>query len=492
MTPAVAELGFDTTKKEALIGDGATAGGIRLAKKNLGEILVATQIVANTNDYNPTGLKHARKLIMSTDASRDLTGIVPSSPGDTTDGRELTVYNGGTNNLVLRDQNASSSAANRFDLGGSDITLQPKASVTLRYRTQGGLNRWELDASTAGAAVATGAVIARTLSASALGMSMINGTLAASVAGSALTVAIKTLAGNDPSALDPVYVVFRNETAASGDYVVLTVTAATSLVISSGSSLGASNSVAFRVWIVGFNDAGTFRLGAINCRSSSGILPLAAWGIASSTAEGGAGAADTTQTFYTGAAVAAKAYTPLGYMTWEAGLPAAGTWSAGPTRTQLAGPGIPLPGTPLKKERLSTGAVATGTTIIPHDDTIPQSTEGDLVLSKAIVPSSAANLLRVSAALCLSSTIATYLTAALFQDAGANALTVAAVWQSAAARETIVTLDHLILAGVSVSTTFNIRCGGSGAGTMTVNGNSGSRFYADMLNSYIDIQELMG
>lgn len=40
MTSAAGEVGFDTTKKEALIGDAVTAGGGRLAKKNVREILV--------------------------------------------------------------------------------------------------------------------------------------------------------------------------------------------------------------------------------------------------------------------------------------------------------------------------------------------------------------------------------------------------------------------------------------------------------------------
>ena len=93
----------------------------------------------------------------------------------------------------------------------------------------------------------------------------INGTLVPSVAANALTIAIKTLAGNDPSAADPVHVVLRNATAATGNYVVLAITAATSLVISSGSTLGAASNTPFRVWIVGFNDAGTFRLGAQVC-----------------------------------------------------------------------------------------------------------------------------------------------------------------------------------------------------------------------------------
>jgi hypothetical protein len=46
---------------------------------------------------------------------------------------------------------------------------------------------------------------ARKLAASALGFAMINGTLVPSVSGGALTVSLKTVAGNDPSATDKLH-----------------------------------------------------------------------------------------------------------------------------------------------------------------------------------------------------------------------------------------------------------------------------------------------
>jgi hypothetical protein len=246
-----------------------------------------------------------------------------------------------------------------------------------------------------------GSVSAVKLAASALGsgVSMVNGTLVMSVAGSALTVALKTLAGTDPTASDPVYVVFRNTTPATGDYTVITVTSATSVVVSSGSTLGTVNAQAFRVWVVGFNDAGTFRLSVINCLNPNpwNIFALSQFSIASSTAEGGAGAADSVFVFYTGAAVTSKAYTVLGYATWETGLATAGTWSAGPTRLELFRPWTPLPGAVISQVETFTGAVATGTTVLPSDDTIPQITEGDQYMTQAIIPTSAANVLNVEA-----------------------------------------------------------------------------------------------
>jgi len=173
--------------------------------------------------------------------------------------------------------------------------------------------------------------------------------LAVSASGSALTIALKGADGSDPSGSNPVVLDFPNVTATTGTPSTITQTAAASLVLSSGSTLGVTSATAFRVWIVAFNDAGTLRLGAILCTTlSSGALtiyPLGSSGIASSTAEGGAGAADNAQTFYTGTAVTSKAYVVLGYAEWGALGLTAGTW----TTTNLAalrlyGPGVRLPG----------------------------------------------------------------------------------------------------------------------------------------------------
>lgn len=210
----------------------------------------------------------------------------------------------------------------------------------------------------------------------------INLALSASVGSNALTIAIKGRDGNNPSPSNPVLIPYRSATAANGDYSWLTLTSAASFVMSSGSTGGARDGIPFRFWIVSFNDAGTQRLGIINCVTSvagvgagsdvTQIYPLKGWGLASSSAEGGAGAADSAQVFYTGTAVSSKAYTVLGYATFEAGLATAGTYASVPTRLQRWMPGMPLPGDVIQTARNDTGAVATGTTTMPQDDSIPQ------------------------------------------------------------------------------------------------------------------------
>jgi hypothetical protein len=334
----------------------------------------------------------------------------------------------------------------------------------------------------------------------AVGYTLINGTLVHSRTGNAETIAVKTLAGADPSAADPVLVVFRDQAATTGGYVVRTLTAALSLTLSSGSTLGFTSAIAARLWFAIFDDAGTLRLAAINClttaanagsgRNVTAIYPLQGWGIASSTAEGGAGAADSAQVFYTGVAVSSKAYAVVGYSTWESGLATAGTWNTAPSRTQLFGAGVPLPGNVIQTVRAPDGAVATGTTQIPRDNTIPQNTEGDQYQSMAITPSSAANGLRVRSAAQLANTSSLFIALALFKDSVANALAVSTTWSGSADRNLRGTVDAFLLAESTSAITFKMRAGADGAGTTSYNGEAGAQRWNGAAASYIEAEEI--
>lgn len=218
------------------------------------------------------------------------------------------------------------------------------------------------------------------------GLALKNCTLAGSVSASALTIALKTAGGSDPSSSSPCVVVFRNATAATGTTSAITVTAATSLAISSGSTLGTTNGIPFRIWITGFNDAGTFRLGAIKASGASNFYSLDESLLISSTAEGGAGGADSAGVFYTGTAVSSKAYRTLGFMTWNSGLATAGTWSAGPDVIQLYSMGMAKPGQPIGNS-ISATAVAGG-------NCNTTSSYVDSTLTATITPKSAANYIQ--------------------------------------------------------------------------------------------------
>lgn len=326
---------------------------------------------------------------------------------------------------------------------------------------------------------------------------IINGTIVESNATNAATFAIKTLAGTDPSASDPVLVCFRNATVGTGTYVYRNITAATSLVLSSGSTLGAANGIPFKAWLVLFDDAGTIRLGAINCLSGKSVYRLGQFPIASAVSEGGAGAADSAHVFYANATVTSKPYLPFAVASYESGLSAAGSWNASPTRLQLYGHGLPLPGTEIQIQQNITSAVATGMTTLPHDDSIPQYNEGDTYLTQAITPSSAANLFEIEWKGSWASTAAAFIVSALFQDAAIGAPNaLAAVATQCVANNKIVAPSGsrwVQLAGVAggTATTFTVRAGGESAGTTTFNGESGARLLGGVMASFLTIKEIM-
>lgn len=331
---------------------------------------------------------------------------------------------------------------------------------------------------------------------------LINGQIVASVAANALTFAIKTQDTDaDPSAGDPVYAIVPDGV---GGWDILTLTAATSITISNGSTLGVvANSQAFRIWLAGINDAGTFRLAAINpvvqdaayplTGGALSILPLNEGIAISSTAEGGIGGADSAGVIYSGVAVAAKYMRVLGFATYENGLAAVGAWAAAPSVTKLLGPGTLKPGGLVQRVKGSTGASAiSGTTLIPYDDTIPQITEGIEMITQAIVPTSKANVLRVRAALNVSYTVIAHVVAALFQDATAGALAAKAQFVAATNAMVLIDVEYMIVAGTTTSTTFRVRAGGSTAGTIRLNGASAARLLGGQMLSSLEVEELMG
>ena len=133
------------------------------------------------------------------------------------------------------------------------------------------------------------------------------------------------------------------------------------------------------------------------------------------------------------------------------------------------------------------GSLATNTTAIPVDDTIPQITEGGEVMTLAITPSDTTSTLRIDVVVHASNDNDAQMRIALFQDSTANALA-AASQIGAVSLMSNMTLTHHMTAGTTSSTTFKVRCG-SGSGTTTFNGFGGARKYGGVLSSSITITE---
>lgn len=139
-----------------------------------------------------------------------------------------------------------------------------------------------------------------------------------------------------------------------------------------------------------------------------------------------------------------------------------------------------------------TGALATGTIVLPFDDTIPQSSEGNEYLTATIVPLYASSVLQVDVSIVLASSFAgtTAMSAALFRDSGASALAAGTMLSPSANSPMTISFRHRVSAGSTVATTFRVRGGSSGAGTTTFNGNAGARGFGGVMASSITITEI--
>jgi hypothetical protein len=154
-----------------------------------------------------------------------------------------------------------------------------------------------------------------------------NLSLAFSVGSNALTCNVKTRAGATASSTDPVSAAMRNATLATGDFNVRNITAALSLVISSGSTLGHLNATAGFIYWYLIDNAGTLELAA-------STTYLGVNGIVTTVAEGGAGAADSATVVYS---ATARSNVPFICVCRTIDTQTtAGTWAAVPTAVQLA------------------------------------------------------------------------------------------------------------------------------------------------------------
>lgn len=144
-------------------------------------------------------------------------------------------------------------------------------------------------------------------------------------------------------------------------------------------------------------------------------------------------------------------------------------------------------------QRLNTqvSAVATGTTVIPLDDTQPLVAEGNQYMSLAITPTNSNSVLYIEVSLMLSSSAATNTPiVALFKDADGGALAAVAGPKVAGAGDmTKVVLSHSMTAGTTSAITFKVRAGFNGAGTTTFNGTAGGRLFGGFASSSIVILE---
>lgn len=146
-----------------------------------------------------------------------------------------------------------------------------------------------------------------------------------SVNANALTIGVYgTDTGAAPTTLKPVEIIFRNGSDSTGNYVKRQITAATTLVVPSGTTLGTANGVEAALWIYAIDNDGTVELGV----SQFSIVDTSL--LVSSTAiSGGA----TAGVLYSTSARTSKPARLIGKILSTQAT--AGTWATNPSTYQI-------------------------------------------------------------------------------------------------------------------------------------------------------------
>jgi len=145
----------------------------------------------------------------------------------------------------------------------------------------------------------------------------------------------------------------------------------------------------------------------------------------------------------------------------------------------------------LQQVNTQTGAVATGTTIFPEDDSIPQNTEGDEYMTLSITPKSATSVINIEAHVFYSNTNSTRAGTGLFKDSDADALAFTSNFVDDLTSMSNMQVFYSETSGNTTARTYKIRCGNiQTAGTFTFNGQGGNRKFGGTVLSTIRILEI--
>lgn len=417
---------------------------------------------------------------LSTDASRDLTGLAGGS-----DGRLAYIHNVGAQNLVLKDESASSSAANRFALNG-DYTVAGDTSVILQYDSTSA--RWRLFGQQA--------------------------TSGSSPPFDDATAIVK--GSGDATKL----LRFEVDGLTTGTTRVLTPQDASYTIENTGHASkhvsGGSDSIKLDDLAAPDDNtdlnASTLAHGLVKKLSGSAAdfyNGAGNWAVPSGVSDGDKGditvsSSGTVYTIDNGVVTFAKMQAISADVLL--GNDSSGTTvqeitctsfirtvlddaSATDVRNTIgAAPTTPI-GVMVQKARTDTGTANSGSTAAVMDDTIMQNTEGVEFITQAITPTAIGNLIHVRAQIYCTPSVAAFIIASLFIDTTANALVSTPAFDTTATGGSPLTLDYWYTAVDTSAHTFKVRAGLDRAGTVTFNGSSGSRYLGGVMNSFLECIE---
>lgn len=152
----------------------------------------------------------------------------------------------------------------------------------------------------------------------------------------------------------------------------------------------------------------------------------------------------------------------------------------------------PQSGQTIQTVHVQDGALNSGSTALPIDNTTPQNTEGNQYMSATITPTSASSKLVIEATLNFARDLGSdAIVAAIFQDATVNALSVAYVAQGGGSSNGFqIKIRYEIVSGTTSATTFKIRVGGDGTAILYFNGDSsGNPLFNGLVASTMTVTE---
>jgi len=166
-----------------------------------------------------------------------------------------------------------------------------------------------------------------------------------------------------------------------------------------------------------------------------------------------------------------------------------GTWNGGIIGVGYGGSGVDSSNPVIQQLRTSTSSVITCNTAVPIDNTIPQITEGNQVLTLAITPKNASNILMIEAYIQGTIGAANTIVMALFVDSTANALA-CSFFGIATNFNTQFSVRYYLAAGSTSARTYRLRVGPQSS-TFYVNGaNGGGALFGGVMRSYMFITEM--
>jgi hypothetical protein len=177
---------------------------------------------------------------------------------------------------------------------------------------------------------------------------------------------------------------------------------------------------------------------------------------------------------------------------WGSGLPTAGVDGQVLTSdgTNWASEAAPGGGKVVQVVNVIDSTFKTTTVAIPHDDTIPQNTEGMELMTLAITPTSATNKLIIFCSANIACSTGPRIGAiALFQDTTVGALASIVHMVAATEQAEQANMQHYMTAGTTSATTFKLR-GGLNSNTFGFNGTSSARRHGGVSSSSITIWEI--